>query len=162
MLDFARLELKTNKYTKTEVDFTELVSSTAGDLSLIRERGIELTWEADPDITVTGNRELLTRLLVNLVSNAYRYGRDLGHIYVKLSDCGDSVSLSVEDDGVGISEDEQKKIFDRFYQTDKSRTDAGFGLGLSMVAEIANFHGGSIGVKSEEGVGSTFTFTMPK
>ncbi|MCD8003966.1 MAG: HAMP domain-containing histidine kinase [Clostridia bacterium] len=162
MLDFARLELKTDKYTKTVVDFTELVSSTAGDLSLIRERGIELTWEADPDITVTGNRELLTRLLVNLVSNAYRYGRDCGHIYVKLSDSKDFVSLSVEDDGVGISEDEQKKIFDRFYQTDKSRTDAGFGLGLSMVAEIANFHGGSVGVKSEEGVGSTFTFTMPK
>ncbi|MCD7918018.1 MAG: HAMP domain-containing histidine kinase [Clostridiales bacterium] len=162
MLDFARLELHTERYQKESVDLTELVSSTCEDLALIQEKGITLTWEADSAVTVWGNRELLSRLLVNLVSNAYRYGTEDGHIWVTLRNGEDALTLSVADDGIGIAQEEQEKIFDRFYQTDASRSGAGSGLGLSMVAQIAQFHGGAVTVESAPGQGSTFTLTLPK
>ncbi len=162
MLDFARLELHTERYRKEQLDLTELVSSTCEDLALIQEKGITLTWDAAPEVTVNGNRELLSRLLVNLVSNAYRYGTEGGHIWVTLQNGTDSLTLSVADDGIGIAAEEQKKIFDRFYQADASRSGAGSGLGLSMVAQIAQFHSGTMTVESEPGVGSTFTLTLPK
>ncbi|MCD7776002.1 MAG: HAMP domain-containing histidine kinase [Firmicutes bacterium] len=120
MLDFARLELRTGKYPLDEVDMTELVSSTSEDLSLIREKNIELTCDAQPEIRVIGNRDLLNRLLVNLVSNANRYGVEGGHINVTLKTENGQMLLSVEDDGIGMDEETQKKVFDRFYQADPS------------------------------------------
>lgn len=70
------------------------------------------------------------------------------------------VKLSVADDGIGISPDQQEKIFNRFYQVDSSRSNEGTGLGLSMVKEIARVHGGEVSVESELGKGSVFTLTL--
>ena len=72
------------------------------------------------------------------------------------------VRLTVEDDGIGIAKDDLEKIFRRFYQADNSRTGAGTGLGLSMVREIAKFHGGEVFAESELGVGSKFTCVFQK
>ena len=96
-----------------------------------------------------GNRELLSRILVNLVSNAYRYGKENGHIFVKLKKEETELVLSVTDDGIGIAEEEQEKIFRRFYQTD------------AMVYEIVKFYRGKIQVKSEAGSGSVFQVKLP-
>ena len=104
--------------------------------------------------------------MTNLISNAYRYGKENGHILVRLhsNDTGASerrsLSLSVGDDGIGISKEEQKYIFQRFYQVDPSRSGAGTGLGLSMVQQIAEFHNGTVTVKSAPGDGSIFTVLM--
>ena len=130
-------------------------------MSLIRERGISLEHEVEDEIWVNGNPALLSRLLSNLISNAYRYGKDDGHIKVRLKKSQDEVTLSVSDDGIGISREDKEKIFRRFYQADSSRTGSGTGLGLSMVKEIASFHGGSMSVESEPGKGSEFTFHLP-
>ena len=104
---------------------------------MIQEKGIVLKCETEERLRFCGNRQLLSRLLTNLISNAFRYGRENGHIFVKLA--------SKED-----------QIFQRFYQADNSHSGSGTGLGLSMVKEIARFHGGEICVESEIGVGSTF------
>lgn len=162
MLEFIRLEIKKDSYPKKAVDLTVLTESLCADMALIREKGITLTWEAEQSIGVIGNEELLTRLLTNLISNAYRYGKEDGHIHVKLQADAKTASLSVADDGIGIAPEEQEKIFRRFYQVDGSRTGAGTGLGLSMVYEIAHFHGGEVGLESVQDEGSTFTFTMPR
>ena len=104
--------------------------------------------------------------MTNLISNAYRYGKENGHILVRLhsndTDASErrSLSLSVEDDGIGISKEEQKHIFQRFYQVDPSRSGAGTGLGLSMVQQIAEFHNGTVTVKSAPDDGSIFTVLM--
>ncbi len=111
---------------------------------------------------VCGNRQLLSRLITNLISNAYRYGNENGHIWVVLRRGEDNIELSVSDDGIGIALKDQEKIFQRFYQADHSRAGKGAGLGLSMVHGIAKFHGGDIRVKSEAGRGSRFTVTFPK
>ena len=135
-------------------------------MALIRQQGIQLTADIQPEINIYGNPQLLSRLVTNLISNAYRYGKENGHILVRLhlndtgaSECR-SLSLSVEDDGIGISKEEQKHIFQRFYQVDPSRSGAGTGLGLSMVQQIAEFHNGTVTVKSAPGDGSIFTVLM--
>lgn len=161
MLDFTRLETRADSYQKSDVDMTELVSSLCGDMALIREQGITLTCQAQEDMRCRGNRELLARLLTNLIGNAYRYGKEGGHILVRLEKSGGSVRLSVTDDGIGIAPEEQEKIFRRFYQADQSRSGTGTGLGLSMAWEIARFHDGRLRVESQPGQGSVFTLELP-
>ena len=95
-------------------------------------------------------------MLTNLISNAYRYGRDNGHIFVRLKRTGHGLELAVLDDGIGIAPRDQPLIFGRFYQADHSHSGTGTGLGLSMVQEITKFHGGEIHVESEVGKGSGF------
>ncbi len=101
------------------------------------------------------------RRFSNLISNAYRYGKNNGNIYVTLTEKENETELSVKDDGIGIAEKDIKKIFDRFYQADNSRSNTGTGLGLSMVKEIAKMHDGEVSVESEPGKGSTFTLHLP-
>ena len=161
MLDFIRLEKKAGNYPRTSLDLSQLVSSLCEDMALIRENEITLTWNVAESISVNGNYELLTRLLVNLIGNAYRYGKPNGHTMVNLTRTKDAILLSVTDDGIGIPEEQQEKIFQRFYQVDSSRSNEGTGLGLSMVQEIARFHGGTVAVRSTPGEGSTFTLTLP-
>ena len=161
MLEFTRLEVSPDRYWKENFNFTGLVESVCTDMALIREKEITLQHEAEDMIEFCGNQELLTRLLTNLISNAYRYGKEQGHIWVHLQKANGEILLTVRDDGIGIAKEEQEKIFRRFYQTDSSRTNAGMGLGLSMAQEIARFHRGEITVESTPDVGSTFQVRFP-
>ncbi|MCD8011459.1 MAG: HAMP domain-containing histidine kinase [Lachnospiraceae bacterium] len=161
MLDYCRLELQPERYGKEEFDLTELTEDICTDMALIREKDITLTWELAPAVRVCGNRMLLSRLLTNLLSNAYRYGSPGGHTKVRLTAEEEHICLSVQDDGIGIAPEEQEHIFRRFYQVDASRGGAGSGLGLAMVQGIAHFHGGVVRVESTPGQGSTFTLEMP-
>lgn len=156
MLDFSRLERRAESYVRELVDMSELVRSICFDMALIKDKNIILEYETEDDVAIQGNRQLLSRLLVNLISNAYRYGRENGRIFVSLKQERENVRLIVSDDGIGIAPEEQPKIFRRFYQADNSRTGVGTGLGLSMVHEIVQFHGGNIYVESEPGKGSRF------
>ncbi|MCD7805787.1 MAG: ATP-binding protein [Lachnospiraceae bacterium] len=162
MLDFTRLKLQPERYAKESLDLSELTDSVCQDMALIGEKEITLTWEVEPEVYCSGNRELLTRLLSNLISNAYRYGKPGGHIQVSLTSGEDEIMLSVQDDGIGIAAEDLPNIFHRFYQADASRTGSGNGLGLAMVEEIAAFHDGKISVESKPGRGSTFSFQMKK
>lgn len=160
MLSFVRLESNLNYYKKDEIDYSRLVSSICEDMALLREKNIQLSYEIEENVIVNGNEELLSRLLTNLISNAYRYGKENGRIRVKLNITEQNVTVSVYDNGIGIPTDKREKIFRRFYQVDPSRSGVGSGLGLAMVQEIARFHGGSVQVESELNKGSTFTFSM--
>lgn len=162
MLDFVRLEQNTEAYQKESVDLSGLVRSLCEDLSLIGERGITLEHRIQEDITLFGNDRLLARLVTNLISNAYRYGKEDGRILVELSGDEKVVSLSVTDDGIGISQEHLPKIFDRFFRVDTSRNSKGTGLGLPMAKEIAHFHDGEITVMSTPEKGSRFTVVFPK
>lgn len=161
MLEFTRLEVSPDRYQQERFNFTELVEAVCTDMALIREKEITLQYEATEQIGFFGNQELLTRLLTNLISNAYRYGKEHGHIWVRLQKTDGEILLNVKDDGIGIAKEEQEKIFRRFYQTDSSRRNKGMGLGLSMAQEIARFHKGEITVESTLDVGSTFQVHFP-
>ena len=162
MLDYTRLEMKSEKYKKEKINLSKLLSSICADLSIIKQKNITLKSEIKQDIYINGNEDLLSRAVINLVNNAYNYGNENGNIFVNLTDTEKEIILVVEDDGIGIEEKEQKKIFDRFYQVDSSHSGSGNGLGLSMVYEIARFHNGTVKVESQIGKGSKFFIIFQK
>ena len=161
MLMMTRMEQKRDSICMVKLDFSSLCASVCEDLRLIREKNIALSWQLEEHVLVMGNRELLQRLLANLIANAYRYGKEHGHIQVDLKQEHAEVLLSVTDDGRGIAKDQLAHIWQRFYQADASRSNQGSGLGLAMVQEIAQLHHGYMKVESVQGKGSCFTFCVP-
>ena len=101
------------------------------------------------------------RAVTNLLDNAIRYGRDGGHIWLRLTRTGAGVALSVRDDGIGIAEEDLPKVWKRFYQVRKSGDNSGSGLGLSIVKWIVEAHGGTIGLHSAPGLGTEFRIELP-
>lgn len=160
ILAFTRMEQNPEGVKKEEFNLSKLTKSVCDDLSLIKEKDITLKTETEEDIIINGNGELITRLITNLVTNAYRYGKQKGEILLSLNKNEDFAEIKVKDNGVGIPEDKIDKIWDRFYQADPSRSGKGSGLGLCMVKQIALIHGGSCKVESKENEGSIFTVLM--
>lgn len=162
MLRFVRLEQKTDRFPNEMLDYSDLVSSICQDMALLKEHGIILTCDVQKEISILANRELLSRMIINLISNAYRYGRENGFIKVTLTATTSDTILTVCDNGIGISPEHLDKIFNRFYQVDASRTECGTGLGLAMVKEIVKLYGGEIRVESEPDKGSRFEVVIKK
>jgi signal transduction histidine kinase len=106
--------------------------------------------------------ERLGRVLRNLLANAYKYGREGGHIWLNVEDRPDEVCIAVTDDGPGISAADQQRIFERFYRGGAGSTASGSGLGLAIARGLVELHGGTLQVESSPGVGSTFLITLPK
>ena len=115
------------------------------------------------DILVYADLELLTSALQNLLENAIRYSDSGGQVDITLRE-NDNVVIEVADNGIGISEEDQKRIFERFYRVDpaRSRSTGGTGLGLSIVKHVVSDLNGSIHVNSKPGEGATFTITLPR
>ncbi|MBP1560032.1 MAG: HAMP domain-containing histidine kinase [Oscillospiraceae bacterium] len=123
-------------------------------------KALDLDVELDETVFY-GDESLLYQVWVNLVSNAVRYTERGGKIRVALEKAEDAVTVSVSDNGKGLSEEEAANVFRRFYKADKSRGSQGTGLGLSIAKRIAELHGGDISVSGGKGVGTTFTVTLP-
>jgi two-component system, OmpR family, sensor histidine kinase VicK len=117
----------------------------------------------EDDVTVEGDRDKLTQLLDNIISNAVKYSPEGGTINVSLKPERERVVISVKDEGVGIPKENIPHVFDRFYRVDKARSRnlGGTGLGLAIAKEIAAAHGGNIWVSSDWGKGTTFSFSLP-
>lgn len=163
LLTISRMDRNTVKTEFEEVDISELLTFVCDEQEEIQQSDITLIRRIPDGIKADADRFLLARLFINLISNAYSYGKPGGHIAVTLTENADTVTAAVEDDGIGISEENLPRIWERFYQADPSRTSGGnMGLGLSMVKWIAACHGGEVTAESKLGRGSTFTFTMPK
>ncbi|MDE7344466.1 MAG: sensor histidine kinase, partial [Alistipes sp.] len=104
------------------------------------------------------------QVFVNLIINSIRYGKDNGSTRIRFRDMLDKILVEIEDNGQGIGKEDLPRVFERFYRTDKgrSREQGGTGLGLAIVKHIVEAHGERISVRSEPGVGSTFSFTLKK
>ena len=128
----------------------------------ISEKGIMLSYSL-PDVEMMGDPSLLDTVWDNLLSNAIKYNKSNGSIEISIEERGKSVFVTYVDTGIGMSDTELERIFDRFYRADKARTRTveGTGLGLSIVATIIELHRGHIIVKSKEKVGSTFIIELP-
>jgi len=162
MLDYTRMEQRSEMYPMSRLDLSDAVLETVQVYSSIDDRGISLSLDIADGIEIQGNRMLISRLIQNLVDNAFRYGRDGGHVEVSLHEVKNKAVLSVSDDGIGIADEEKEKIFDRFYRSDSSRSVQGTGLGLSFVKKAAELHGAAIELESQLGTGSTFRIFIPK
>lgn len=141
-----------------EVDLSELVHEAVSSFEpKIAQKGIALTLSADAGVKVMSRRERLLEIVNNLVSNAIRYNKENGTLTVTLTG-GETPVLCVSDTGIGLSEEDKTRIFDRFYTVDKSHNGAGggFGLGLAIVKKLCRRAGWKLSVESELGKGTAF------
>ena len=148
-------------------NINELVSEVFDDLEIqANEQKVNLQIKEGTDRTfyVAADRENIRQVLVNLITNSIKYGKEGGNTKVGFYDMEKYILVEIADDGIGIGEDHLKHLFDRFYRVDKSRsrTQGGSGLGLSIVKHIIEAHNQTINVRSSVGFGSTFGFTLQK
>lgn len=131
-----------------------------------KEKGISLRFkkEYDKPFKVEGDPNRIEQVIANLVVNGIKYSKPKGHVEIGIFDMADKYLIEVADDGLGIPESDVPRIFERFYRVDKSRSRdiGGSGLGLAIVKHIVDAHKQTINVRSKEGVGSTFSFTLKK
>lgn len=149
---------------KTPVDLLECVEEAENVLQKIAaEKGVSIEIDGESAV-VNGNKSYLNELVLNLADNAIKYNNVDGHVWISVKNFDSKAVLVVKDDGIGISKEHQERIFERFYRVDKSRSKqtGGTGLGLSIVKHIVNFHNGTISLKSEEGMGTEITVSLPK
>ena len=172
MLTYSRIDRKHESYPFGPVDLSALTEEVCEDFAAFHAEEAVIETDIDSGVRTQGNDLLLRRLLTNLLENAARYGRTRtgddvssedapARIRVSLTQAAGEIRLCVEDQGMGIPEEHQKRIFDRFYQADASRSSEGSGLGLAIVREIARVHGGSVSLRSAPGEGSAFTVSLP-
>ena len=147
------------------VDLGVLVKDVATNMTVnARKAYITLQYKVQP-VTVRGSHDLLTELVTNLCDNAIRYNRPGGHVELSCGTNADGCPyFCVEDNGIGIPQDSQRRVFERFYRVDKSRSKAtgGTGLGLAIVKHIAVLHGARIDLESTVGTGTTIRIIFPK
>ena len=165
LLLLSRADQGRQQLNKEEINISELTEIIVEEQKMLAQRRkIEVHTEIEPDITGYLDESFYIRMLDNLISNAVSYGKEGGNIKVTLHQIPSGVRGTVEDDGIGISRDDQVHIWERFYRVDASRTGkeegSHSGLGLSMVKWIAQAHGGNVRVESELGKGSCFTFEL--
>ena len=161
LLGLTRMQHGTDRYPMREADLSSFVASCCEEFVPRQARSITLTTEIRPGVRARYNPALFSRVVQNLLQNAYAYGREGGQIRVSLSEEGGLAVLRVADDGIGIAPEDLEKVWQRFWQADASHSDEGSsGLGLAMVREIAEFHGGRAAVESRPGEGSVFTVTI--
>ena len=163
LLEITRMDQGTQKVSFEYADLSELVGVVCEEQALVARSGIRLETDIRPEIFCEMDVFLITRVLQNLIDNAYQFGREGGLIRVSLARTSDGAAITVADDGIGIAPDQLDNIFKRFYQADESRrNETGMGLGLSMVEQIVHLHGGTIDVNSTLGAGTTFVVYLPE
>ena len=115
-------------------------------------------------VFVRADKNYVSQILVNLLTNSIKYGNEGGWTRITFVDLFDKIMVEVSDNGVGVAEADIPRVFERFYRTDKSRSrqQGGTGLGLAIVKHILEAHGESISMRSELGKGSTFYFTLTR
>lgn len=164
LLDLSRVEFGgTDEWTEIDLG-PVLVEVVSTNQHSAKRQGLGLSLTGSAELMVRGDRSHLVSVFSNLVDNAIKYSEAGGIVLVESMIQGDEIVVNVTDHGIGIAERDQKRIFERFYRVDKARSRAtgGTGLGLSIVRHIVLEHGGSIDVRSEEGIGSTFMVRLPR
>jgi len=153
-LEFEKFDLST--LTKDVIESQELNATQRGVM-------VTLNTVGDP-IYVSADKFRVRQVLVNLIVNSIKYGKEYGETKVKLSGVGDNIIVEIADNGIGIGNKHLPRLFERFYRVDKSRSRdiGGTGLGLAIVKHIIEAHGQTISVMSTESVGTVFTFTLKK
>jgi len=162
ILDLSRIEESKLILQKEIFNMNALVKETVEDIQLFTlGHGIHITEEVDGD--ASGDKDRIRQVIINLVNNAIKYSPGNDPIEIGIHRVGkEKISVSVTDSGIGIAKSEHKRIFERFYQSGKSKRNyPGFGIGLYIANEIIHRHDGKITVESERGMGATFSFILP-
>ncbi len=160
LLDVSKIEAGKLKFNTEVFNLADSINSCIEDCTHIYG-SFNIKAEVDPDLPVVGNAERLEQVLMNLISNAVKYSDGRKEIIVNGEKNNNKVTVSVTDFGIGLAEDDQKKVFERFYRVDTNTFSPGLGMGLYISSEIIKEHYGKMEIKSKLKQGSTFSFSLP-
>lgn len=160
LLDVSKMEAGKMEFQSVKIDFDQLVKDVLDEMQNISSHTLTLSGETGKKIV--GDYDRISQVLINLISNAVKYSPKADKVEIKIYEKGSEVAVDVIDYGFGMDKEEVDKIFDRFYRVKKmGHKLKGLGLGLYISSEIIQRHNGKIWVQSEEGKGSTFSFSLP-
>jgi two-component system phosphate regulon sensor histidine kinase PhoR len=165
LLKLSSLESYAVEVKKEDVALKELADSLiAGLASVFKSKKAAVSNLIPSGLVVKADPEKLGQVFINLLDNAVKFSSQNAVVEVAAAESHGSVKVTVKDGGIGIPQEHLPRVFERFYRADKARSRemGGTGLGLSIVKHVVELHGGSVGVESAEGSGSTFWFTLPK
>jgi signal transduction histidine kinase len=162
LMDISEAEAGTMRLHREAIDLADLVQEIVGLYQYVAEsKDIAIHVECGTNIKVTADRVRMRQVVANLVDNALKYTEPGGHVTIRARQDGEQVLIAVRDSGAGIPPGEICDIWTRLYRGDRSRSQPGLGLGLSLVKAIVQAHEGQVDVQSEPGMGSIFTLRLP-
>ncbi|GAF66387.1 hypothetical protein BTS2_3287 [Bacillus sp. TS-2] len=165
LLQLSKIDSRDYQLSLSTVDFSMYLHEVIDRFDMIAsKRNIHFIREISAQLAyVKIDRDKLTQVLDNIISNAMKYSPDGGNVTIRMEQLGQNVHVSIADQGMGIPRESQSKIFDRFYRVDKARARSigGTGLGLAIAKELVQAHQGEIWVESMYGKGTTIFFTLP-
>ncbi len=163
IINLSRIESQSHDQEMELINISDIAKEVISHLRIKAEiKSIELVY-SDQSVSILGNRRMIKDLLYNLVDNAIKYNKPRGKVEVHIMEEDNYCVIEVKDTGIGIPEEEQDKVFERFYMVDKSRSKklGGSGLGLSIVKHIVKYHNGNISLKSQVGKGTEIQVKIP-
>ena len=161
LLDVTRIQSGKMPLNCTEYVFYDSVQECINEIMAYTPKH-QIVVEKNYPALIYADRTRIEQVMVNLINNAIKYSPDAEKVVINIEKIGPDLRFSVTDFGIGIPEDKQSQIFDRFFRVhESSQNYSGLGLGLYISAEIINRHNGRVGMESDEGKGSTFWFSLP-
>ena len=164
ILDVSNIEAGKTNLELEDIHLEGLIQDVMTEMSsFASKKNIALQMELDPQVkSIRVDRNKLQQILINLVSNAIKFGKEKGFVKIRSKQMHDTLHIEVIDNGIGISTEDQQRLFKPFIQLDSSSTRKykGNGIGLYIVKQFVDLHGGNVWLESEIGKGSTFTFTI--
>jgi signal transduction histidine kinase len=163
LLDVTRFSRGQFELRRKETALAPILDDTVSRFRIISPQHTVRVDGVDRDVKGVWDRDRLEQVLNNLIGNAIKYSPEGSEVTVSARREGDAVLITVRDQGIGISKEDQDRLFDRFYRASPERRGGatGLGLGLYVTRRVVEAHGGTVGVESEPGEGSTFYFTLP-
>ena len=165
ILDISRMETGRIRLTIESLDMVQLIDGVVSSFrEQYRDKGLKMVWQGPAGLPeVRGDATRVSQVLSNLLANAWRYTEEGGQVTVTVRPADEFVQVDIADTGIGIPAEDLERIFDRFFRVDHPivQEAGGSGLGLSIARMFVEMLGGRIWVQSEEGIGSTFRFTLP-
>jgi len=163
LLDIEKIENSRIALAREQIDLTEIVKNVCDTFRLlVSEKGLSLIVDLEPGIKMVGDKDRLSQIVSNLISNAVKYTKK-GHVSISLSIKDELITFSVADTGIGMTSEQEDKLFQRFFRADNDyvKEVGGTGLGLSITKALVQHHQGEIIVTSEKDKGSVFTVHFP-
>jgi len=163
LTELSRIETGKAELKKEAVDLNQLIDEVIAQFSpQVERQKLAISRESAADLhPVPADRDRVRQVIANLVHNAIKFTPAGGGITITTRALEESVVVDVADTGIGIPREDLTRVFERFYKGDKARAGEGTGMGLAIAKHVVEAHGGSIWVRSEEGKGSTFSFSLP-
>ena len=162
LMDISEAETGSMRLDIEPIDVASLIDESVGLYeSVAEEKEIAIAVDCPPEVCIAGDHARMRQVIANLLDNAIKYNAVRGHVWIKATLKDQAVAISVRDDGCGILPEDRTRIWDRLHRGDRTRSQPGLGLGLSLVRAIVSAHKGHVEVQSSPGHGAIFIVSLP-